>query len=92
MDDAPAGVDRSTDADPESDAADVAVPSSGLVEIRKALVGLGLIWLAAVSAFGTVLAAVYGLTVSVEYLPVSAVAAAIAVVAGLAALRTFGYR
>lgn len=92
MDDAPAGADRSADADPEPDAKDVAAPAAGLVEIRKALVGLGLIWLTAVSALGTVLAVVYGLTVSVEYLFVSMATAVITVAAALTALRTFGYR
>lgn len=92
MDDAPAGADRSANADPEPDAEAAAAPASGLVEIRTALVGLVLIWLTAVSAFGTALAVVHGLTVSVEYLLVSVGTAAIAVAAALAALRTFGYR
>lgn len=92
MDDAPAGADRSANADPEPDAEAAATPASGLVKLRTALVGLGLIWLTAVSVFGTVLAVVHGFTVSVEYLLVSMGTAVIAIAAALAALRTFGYR
>ena len=65
---------------------------AGVIEIRRALVGLGQVWLAAVAGFGSVLAASYGLAGSPGYLLASAGAAAIAVLAGLAALGTFGYR
>jgi hypothetical protein len=67
-------------------------PTAGIIEIRRALVGLGQVWLAAVSGFGSVLAASYGLAGSPGYLIASAGAAAVAVLATLAALGTFGYR
>ena len=67
-------------------------PGPGFVEIRGALVGLGLIWLAAFAVFGAISAAVYGLTVSIEYLLASAVAAAVAIAAATGSLRIFGYR
>lgn len=67
-------------------------PGAGFVEIRRALVGLGFIWLTASAAFGAILSAVYGFTVSSGYLLVSVVAVAVAVVAAFASLRAFGYR
>lgn len=67
-------------------------PPAGIIRIRRALVGLGLVWLTAVSGIGSVLAATYGLAGSPMYLLASAVAAALALAAGLGALRTFGYR
>lgn len=67
-------------------------PGPGFLEIRSALVGLGLIWLTAFATFGAIAVAVYGLTVSFVYLPVSVVAAAVAVLAAFASLRRFGYR
>lgn len=91
MNDPPAEPDSSVDAETEREDRD-GDPGTGFVEVRSALVGLGLIWLTAFAAFGAIVAAVYGLTVSVEYLLVSAVAAVVAVVAAAASLRTFGYR
>ena len=88
--------DPSTDAQPPGDTTDgdghSEEPVPGLVDIRSALVGLGFIWLTAVAAFGSVQAGVYGATVSAPYLFVSLVAAAVAVAAARASLRTFGYR
>ncbi len=66
--------------------------ASGFVNVRSALVGLGFIWLTAFAAFGAVVAAVYGATVSIEYLLASIIAAAVAIVAAAGSLRTFGYR
>ena len=67
-------------------------PADGIVSIRGALRGLGFIWLTAVFFFGAVGAAVYATTTSTGYLLVALVAAVLAVVAGSASLRTFGYR
>jgi len=75
---------------PGDDPADT--PADGIVSIRGGLVGLGFIWLTAVSAFGTVGAAAYGVTTSGGYLVVAVVAAALTVAAGSASLRAFGYR
>jgi len=67
-------------------------PREGVVSVRTALVGIGFIWLTAVSTFGAAGAAVYGVRTSSGYLLVAALAAALAVAAGSGALRTFGYR
>ena len=67
-------------------------PPSGFVSIRRALTGLGLIWLTAVAGVGALIAAVYGATVSSPYLLAAGVAAVVAVSAGAASLRAFGYR
>jgi hypothetical protein len=65
-----------------------------LIQIRRGLAGIGFIWLTAVAAFGAVGAALYGATTSTGYVPLfgSVLAAGVAVGAGLASLRTFGYR
>jgi hypothetical protein len=68
------------------------VEETGLVRIRTGLVGVGLIWLTAVATVGAVVAAAHGLTGGAIYLPVAVLAAAIAIAAGAASLRTFGYR
>lgn len=62
------------------------------MRVREALIGLGFIWLTAVSTFGAAGAAVYGVRTSSEYILVAALAAGVAALAGSAALRTFGYR
>jgi hypothetical protein len=67
-------------------------PHEGVVRVREALIGLGFIWLTAVSTFGAAGAAVYGVRTSSEYVLVAVVAAGLAAAAGSAALRTFGYR
>ena len=64
----------------------------GIITVRGALVGVGWIWLTAVSAFAAVGAAGYGVRTSPAFLLVAALAAALAVAAGSASLRTFGYR
>lgn len=79
--------DASTD-----DAARADDPGAGLISVRGGLIGLGLIWVTAVSAVGAVGAAAYGVTTSTAYLLVAVVAAAVAVAAGAASLRQFGYR
>lgn len=83
--------ERAAAADEASDA-DREPPADGLVSVRGALRGLGLIWLTAVLLFGSAGAAVYAATASTGYLIVALLAAALAVVAGSASLRTFGYR
>lgn len=75
-------------ADPESDPG----AADGIVSVRGGLVGLGFIWLTAVSAFSALGAAAYGVTASAGYLLVAAAAAALSVAAGSASLRAFGYR
>lgn len=87
MNDAPADPDRSATAEPGHHG-----PGRGLVTIRRALVGVGFIWLAAMSGIGAVMAASYGLAVSIEYLFVAAAAAVVSIAATFATLRTFGYR
>lgn len=67
-------------------------PGDGIVSIRGALVGLGFIWLTAVFFFGAMGAAAYAATASAGYLLVALAAAALAVAAGSASLRAFGYR
>lgn len=67
-------------------------PQEGVVRVREALIGLGLIWLTAVSTFGAAGAAVYGVRTSSGYILVAALATGVAALAGSAALRTFGYR
>ncbi|MFO7926941.1 MAG: hypothetical protein ACQET5_08135 [Halobacteriota archaeon] len=79
--------DASVDAAVPTDA-----PDEGLVSIRRGLVGLGFIWLTAVSVVGAVGAAAYGVTASTVYLLVAAVAVAVAIAAGSASLKQFGYR
>lgn len=74
------------------DASERAPDSDGIVSVRTGLVGIGFIWLTAVAAVGAVGAAAYGVTRQSWYLPVAVLAAAVAVAAGAAALRTFGYR
>ena len=90
MDDAPSGSDPVDDG-PNRDLSEGS-PGEGFVDIRGALVGLGLIWLTAMATFVAIQAAVYGATVSSIYLLASAVAVAVAVSAASATLRTFGYR
>ncbi len=76
----------------DDDEVDREPPADGIVSIRGALVGLGFIWLTAVFLFGAMGAAVYAVTASTGYLLVAIAAAALAVAAGSASLRTFGYR
>lgn len=66
-------------------------PPEGFLRVREAMLGVGLLWLAAVSAFGTLQATIYGVTTSPAYLAVAAGAAALSVAAGYASLRAFGY-
>ena len=67
-------------------------PPEGLLSVRAALVGVGFVWLAAVSAFGAAGAAVYAVRTDPPYLLVAALAAALAAYAAARAIRTFGYR
>jgi hypothetical protein len=90
MSDAPVGSDPADEGSPPEPSG--GAPTAGLIELRRALVGLGQVWATAVSGFGSVLAATYGLAGSPVYLLASVAAAAVAVFAGRAALRTFGYR
>lgn len=76
-------------ADESSDSPD---DPAGFVSIRTGLVGVGFVWLTAVATVGAVLAAAQGLTRQAIYLPIAVLAAVVAVSAGAASLRTFGYR
>ena len=67
-------------------------PGEGFVSVRTGLVGLGYVWLTAVSAVGAVGAAAYGVTVSPVYLVVAILLAGVAVSSANASLRRFGYR
>ena len=67
-------------------------PPEGHVTIRGALVGVGLLWLAAVAAIGSFQAAVYGATVEPAYVLVAVAAAAVAVGAARRSLVAFGFR
>lgn len=67
-------------------------PAPGLVTVRGALVGVGLLWLTVVAAFGAIQAAAYGVLVDPVYLPVSVGAAVVSLAAADRTLRTFGYR
>lgn len=65
-------------------------PPAGFVRMREALLGVGLLWLAAIAAFGALQAAIFGLTTSPAYLAVAAGAATLSAGAGYASLRAFG--
>lgn len=80
-------VEPGGDAEPRGDAEG---PPDGLVTVRGAIYGVGLLWLAAMAAFGAVQAAIYGATNAFLYLPVAVAAAALSVTAGYASLRAFG--
>lgn len=73
------------DGDPED-------PGEGFVRIRGALVGLVLLWLAAISAFGALQAGVYAATTEPVYAVITVGAATLSVTAGYGSLRAFGYR
>lgn len=93
--DADAVETTATDEEPDADVATAAPgsperPPDGYVRMREALVGVGLLWLAAVAGVGAVLAAVYG-TTSPAYLAVAVAALSLSAGAGYASLRTFGY-
>ena len=83
------GADRTADASPGADADG---PPDGLVTVRGAIYGVGLLWLAAMAGFGAVQAAAYGATAAPAYLLLSVAAAALSVVAGYASLRAFGLK
>ena len=77
------------DAEAEADAEE---PPAGLVTVRGAVYGVGLLWLAAMAAFGALQAAVYGATAAPVYLLLAVGAAALSVTAGYASLRAFGVK
>lgn len=64
----------------------------GLITVRGALYGIGLLWLAAVATVGAVQAVAYGVMVEPVYGLLGLLAAAIAVMTAGGALRVFGYR
>lgn len=78
-----------TDAEP---AAGTDEPPPGLVTVRGAIYGVALLWLAAMSGFGALQAAVYGATTASQYLLLAVAAAALSVTAGYASLRAFGLK
>jgi hypothetical protein len=67
-------------------------PGPGFISVRGGLIGLGFIWVTAVSAVAAIGAAAYGVTTAAVYLLVAVVAAAVAIAAGAASLKQFGYR
>jgi CHASE2 domain-containing sensor protein len=67
-------------------------PPDGLVTVRGALYGAGLLWLAAVAGFGALQAVAYGVVNSPAYLLLAVGAASLSVVAGYASLRAFGLK
>ncbi len=71
---------------------DAEAAPEGLVQIRGALFGLGLLWLTAIAGFGTLQAAIYGLTHEPVYMLLAIGAAGISITAGYASLRAFGLR
>lgn len=84
--------DRRIDSDKRGEEAAGEGSTGGIISIRRALVGLGFIWLTTMAGFGALAAAVYGATTSSGYLLVATLAALIAISAGIGSLRTFGYR
>lgn len=78
IDDTPEG---STDDAPE-----------GLITLRGAAVGVGLLWLTAVAAIGALFATIYGVRTAPLYLVVALLAGGVAVAAGYGSLRAFGVR
>ena len=86
-----ADADADRAADPASEA-DAEGPPDGLVTVRGAIYGVGLLWLAAMAGFGAVQATAYGATTAPAYLPLAAAAAALSVTAGYASLRAFGLK
>lgn len=75
----------------ETDAGRPERAPDGYVRLRRALLGVGLLWLAAVAGVGALLATVYGTRTSSAYLAVAVAATTLSVGAGYASLRTFGY-
>jgi hypothetical protein len=67
-------------------------PGEGFIRVREAAVGIGFMWLAAMSAFGAIQAAVYGATTDPLYFAVAVGAASLAAIAAYASLRAFGLR
>ena len=67
-------------------------PPEGLVTVRGALYGVGLLWLAAVAGFGALQAAAYGLVNAPVYLLLAVAAASLSVTAGYASLLAFGVK
>ena len=82
---AEAGADSGSEVDAEG-------PPDGLVTVRGAIYGVGLLWLAAMAGFGAVQATAYGATSVPAYLLLAAGAAALSVTAGYASLRAFGLK
>ena len=80
MDDVPAA-----ESDPEG-------PPDGLVTVRGAIHGVGLLWLAAMAGFGAVQAAAYGALNAPAYLLLAVGAASLSLLAGYASLRAFGVK
>lgn len=85
------GTAADADADPAPDD-DAEGPPDGLVTVRGAIYGVGLLWLAAMAGFGAVQAAAYGATTAPAYLLLAAAATALSVAAGYASLRAFGLK
>jgi hypothetical protein len=64
----------------------------GLIPLRGALRGLALLWVAAMAAFGTLQAAVYGIMTAPLYLVLAVASGVLSVAAGYGSVRAFGLR
>lgn len=82
-------MDDSTAGDPKPDDEG---PPDGLVTVRGAILGVALLWLAAMSGFGAVQATVYSRLNGSIYLLLAVGAASLSLTAGYASLRAFGVK
>jgi len=71
---------------------DAGEPPDGLVTVRGAIYGVGLLWLAAMAGFGAVQATVYASLNGPVYFLLALGAASLSVAAGYASLRAFGVK
>ncbi|MFT4905572.1 MAG: hypothetical protein ACI8UR_002149 [Natronomonas sp.] len=67
-------------------------PPDGFISVRSAIVGLALLWLAAMTAFGALQAAVYGAAVNSSYILVAIGTGSVSVASGYGSMRAFGLR
>lgn len=65
-------------------------PPDGLITVRGAIVGVALLWLAAMAGFGALQASMYAARVAPAYAVVAVGAAALSLAAGYGSYRTFG--
>ncbi len=65
-------------------------PPAGLITVRSAIAGVGLLWLAAMAGFGALQASLYAARVAPAYAVLAVAAAALSLGAGYGSLRSFG--